>query len=125
VTPAGSLERGVLGVNTELSVSKLDLTTQESANFAVRIIDAALEVISSARAESGAFQNRVTHELENLSETLFQTQRYQSRIQDADMAAETARFARSQIVQSAGVEVLRQVNQAGLLGLELLRGLTS
>jgi len=123
VLPDGSLKEGVLGINTEYSIAKLDLTTEENANFAIRIVDAALEVISAARSEAGAFQNRVTHELANMSEALFQTERYQSRIQDADMAYEAARSARAQIVQGAGVQVLRQANQVGALSLQLLQSL--
>ena len=44
-----------------------------------------------------------------------------SRILDADFAAETANLTRTQILQQASVAVLAQANQAPQLALSLLR----
>ena len=44
----------------------------------------------------------------------------QSRIQDADFAAETANMAKFQIMQQAGVSVLAQANQINQSALKLI-----
>lgn len=43
-----------------------------------------------------------------------------SRIQDADFAAETAEMARTQILQQAGISILAQANASGQNVLSLL-----
>ena len=43
-----------------------------------------------------------------------------SRIQDADFAAETAELSRTQVLQQAGISVLAQANAAGQQVLSLL-----
>jgi len=118
-----SLNKAVLGVNTEFSIAKLDLSSQEGAEDALRIVDHAIETISSQRTKTGAVQNRITQELASLSEALFQTERYGSRIRDADIATEVATLTRAQIQQQAGAEMLRQINQLGALSLQLVESL--
>jgi len=45
-----------------------------------------------------------------------------SRIQDVDIANETASLSRNQVLSQAGAAVLAQANQAPQLALSLLRG---
>jgi len=118
-----TLTAAFLGVNTEESIAKINLGTQRGAEEAIRLVDFALEQINSARSNAGAMQNRITQEIGSLSTALYQTETYGSRIKDADFAVEVARQSKALIVQQAGISMLRQVNQQGLLGLQLVQSL--
>ena len=65
-----------------------------------------------------------SREMVSLEENLFQTQRYQSQITDADVAFEIAQQARAQIIQQTGAQMLGQLNLIGTLSLELVFSLT-
>ena len=83
---------------------------QAMARSSLAVIDGALDIISSVRADFGTVQNRfesVVRNLQNVAENLSASN---SRIMDADFAAETASLTRSQILQQAGVAMLAQAN---------------
>jgi flagellin len=92
------------------------------ANNALKIIDSALANISNARASLGAVQNRFTNTISNLQATSENLSAARSRIQDTDLAAETARMTRGQILQQAGTAMLAQANSLPNGVLSLLRG---
>ena len=119
-----SLQSANLGLNTEFSVAKLDMTSQEEAEESMRLIDEAIERISAARVKTGAAQSRMNREIISLEESAFQTERYLSRIRDADFAQEVARQTRALIVQRASTQVLSQINNFGQYGLQLVQSLT-
>jgi flagellin len=119
-----SLTNGFLGVNSEQTVSEVDLTTKEGAQEALRIVDLAIDQIGSFRSETGATQNRIERQLGSLSESLFQTESYVSRLRDADVAFEVAELAQSQILQNAGVQMLAQINVNTNIALQLIQGLS-
>jgi flagellin-like hook-associated protein FlgL len=109
--------------STSTLLASIYLTTQSAAQDALAVFDSALAYINSARANIGALQSRLDfassvnmNTVENISEA-------RSQIMDVDMAAETAEFARLQIMQRAGVAVLGQANMAAQLTLKLLEGL--
>jgi len=82
--------------------------------------DAALDKLNLERAEIGSKQNRLEHNItvqQNQSDNLAAAQ---SRIQDVDVAAESAKMAKSNILQSAAVSILSQANQAPQLAQKLL-----
>ena len=103
----------------------MDFSTQLGAEEGLRLIDGAIERINEARTRTGAVQNRLQREITSLSEAMFQTQRYQSQIQDADFAREVARQTRALIVQQASSQMLSQINNFGQYGLQLVQSLTS
>jgi flagellin len=89
---------GVFGVNSEESVSKLDISTRAGAVQALDTIDLALENVSSQRAKLGALQNRLESTINNLSTTSENLSASRSRILDADFVVETAQLSRNQII---------------------------
>jgi flagellin len=93
-----------------LNVSTVDISTVEGAQDAIDIIDGALAMVNSIRADLGAVQNRFQTTIANLQTTSENISAARSRIQDADFAAETAALTRSQILQQAGVAMLAQAN---------------
>jgi len=110
----------VYGVNSDHSVSTVDISSRQNAVMALDILDLALEDVSESRAKLGALQNRLESTINNLSTTSENLSASRSRIMDADFAAETAQLSRNQIIQQAGVSILAQANQQPQIALSLL-----
>jgi flagellin len=84
-------------------------------------IDAAIDAVSSQRAQFGAVQNRLEHTLSNLAIYNENLMASESRIRDVDMAAEMVEFTKLQILQQSGTAMLAQANQAPQSVLQLLQ----
>jgi flagellin len=102
------------------AVNGLNIATSSAATDAIEVIDSALEAVAQYRANLGAVENRMLHTVDNLSNVVENTAAAQSRIQDADFAAEAAALARAQILQQAGTAMLAQANAAPQNVLSLL-----
>ncbi|HHH36401.1 MAG TPA: flagellin [Gammaproteobacteria bacterium] len=107
--------------STQQLLSSVDISSVSGANTALNILDAALQTVSSIRADLGAVQNRFESTVSNLSATVENLNSARSRIMDADFAAETASLTRAQILQQAGVSILAQANSLPQLALSLLQ----
>jgi flagellin len=99
-----------------------DITTAASATTAIGEVDGALDKLASARAEAGAFVNRLGHTISNLQNVSQRTKEALSGIEDADYAAESAALARGMVLAQAGTAMLAQANQSPQYILTLLRG---
>lgn len=108
-----------LGLTTGTNVQSVP-----NANSAITTIDAALNTVTSTRANIGASINRFEQTISNLRVTVESLQTSRSRVQDADFAAETAALTRLQILQQSGTAVLAQANAIPRSVLSLL-GLSS
>jgi len=104
------------------AVANVSLTTDTNAQLAIAVVDAALGQISSSRGNLGAIQNRFESTIANLMNVSENISAAQSRIVDADFAAETASLTKSQILQQAGLAMLSQANQVPQAALTLLQG---
>jgi flagellin len=92
------------------TIADIDVTTLSGANEAMKIIDEALDQVNSTRSLLGAATNRLESTVASLTITAENLTASQSRIQDADIAAESTRFALNQILMQAGISVLAQAN---------------
>jgi len=110
----------LFGVNGNNSVATVDVTSRDGANKAIDVVDVAISQVSSIRADLGAIQNRMESTIRNLQTGAENLSAAKSRISDADFADETAKFARNQILQQAGVSILAQANGAPNIALSLL-----
>ena len=108
-------------VTTTNSVSNVDISTVGGANDALANVDRALDQVNSLRATLGATQNRFESTISNLSTTSENLSAANSRILDADFAAETAKLSKSQVLQQAGISVLAQANARPQQVLSLLQ----
>ena len=99
---------------------KFSLKTKADALQAMGMLDRSLVNISKQRGTIGASQTRVSVAISNLQSAKENFSAAESRIRDADMAAEAATLTRTQILQQAGAAVLAQANQAPQLALRLL-----
>lgn len=106
---------------TALAVNALDITTAANADASIAAIDSALTDLNTARAQFGAFQNRLESSLSNLGTQVENLTASESRIRDADLAQESANLAKYQILQQAGISVLSQSNSSAQSILSLLR----
>ncbi|WP_363551249.1 flagellin [Caldifermentibacillus hisashii] len=64
----------------------IDISSQESANSAITVIDKAIETVSAERSKLGAVQNRLEHTINNLSTSSENLTAAESRIRDVDYA---------------------------------------
>ncbi|MDP2286248.1 MAG: flagellin [Pseudohongiella sp.] len=102
-------------------LNEVDISTQKGANAALAAVDNALNSINSARADLGAVQNRFESTISNLAVTSENLSTANSRIKDADFAAEAAALSRSQVLQQAGISILSQANAGPEQVLSLLQ----
>ncbi|EHJ05411.1 flagellin [Marinobacter manganoxydans] len=104
------------------SMNDIDISTREGADLAMIAVDYAIDTINGFRAELGAVQNRFESTIANLATTSENLSASNSRIRDADFAAESAELARTQVLQQAGLSVLAQANARPQQVLQLLQG---
>ena len=97
------------------------LVTAASASSALVAVDAALAILATARAEAGAYSNRLQYTVGNLMNVSQRLKEALSGIEDADYAAESANLARGMVLAQAGTAMLAQANQSPQYLLTLLR----
>jgi len=100
-----------------VNVSTLNGATSSLAN-----IDAAIDKVSGFRASFGAVENRIGAKINNLTTLKINTKASQSRIEDADFAAETTNMTKAQILTKAATSMLAQANASKQNLLTLLQG---
>ncbi len=104
-----------------LTLTGLAVSTAAGASAAIASIDAAIGAVTTSRANLGAVQNRLEQTINRLGLTSENLQAAESRIRDADMAAEMISFTKNQILQQSGMAMLSQANAAPQSVLSLLR----
>jgi|SaaInlV_135m_DNA_3_1039749.scaffolds.fasta_scaffold26529_1 flagellin len=107
--------------STATKISAIDLNNSTNAGTALTVITDAIEQVAGDRAGYGAIQNRLEYTVSNLMNVAEFTTAARSRIEDADFAAESARLAKSQILQQTGAAMLAQANATPELALMLFK----
>ena len=111
----------VVTAATEKNLSEIEVETTAKATHAVEQLDKALEEVSTAQAKLGAIQNRLSHNIDNLSKSSMLTEQSVGRIVDADFATETSELSKQQILAQAATSMLAQANQSKQSVLALLQ----
>ena len=93
----------------------------ENAQKGIDQIKFALRYISEERARLGAYENRMEHNVTNLSVSSENMTSSYSRIMDIDMAEEMTEYSTQQILSQSGVSMLAQANQLPEKVLQLLQ----
>jgi flagellin len=106
---------------TASTLSGIKVETAANASHAVETLDKALEEVSTAQAKLGAIQNRLSHNIDNLSKGSMLTEQSVGRIVDADFATETSELSKQQILAQAATSMLAQANQSKQSVLALLQ----
>ncbi len=106
----------------EVGGTGVDVASLTGANTSLALIDKAIDQLSLFRSSFGAVENRIDASINNLTTLKVNTQAAQSRIEDADFAAETSRMTKSQILSQAATSMLAQANASKQNLLALLQG---
>ena len=104
-----------------LGVKDIKVENQGQANVAIKVIDSALQKVSSERSKLGATQNRLEHTINNLNTSSENLTAAESRVRDVDMAKEMMNQTKSSILAQAAQAMLAQANQQPQGVLQLLR----
>jgi flagellin len=104
----------------ELGIDGMSFSSIDDARDSMDKVDTAIGKVFEARAKLGASQNKLQATANNIAIAKENLQNARSRIADTDIAAETSELVRGNILQSAGVAVLAQANQAPMQALKLL-----
>lgn len=117
----GTMNAASLGLqNVQGEEGIVSLSTAESANQTIGIVDAALRRVSQQRADLGAYQNRFEAAQQGVAIAAENMQASESRIRDANMASEMVSFVRDSILTQANTAMLAQANTQAQSVLQLL-----
>jgi len=94
---------------SNLSFSKLSVVTQ------------AIQELATLRATNGAQSSRLQYALDSLATNRTNLEAANSRIYDVDVAQETTRLARNNILVQSGAAMLAQANASSQIALKLLQ----
>lgn len=108
--------------SNDLGINTVAISSMALAVSAISTIDIALRSVSVLRSNFGALQNRLEFTINTLAIQEENSSAAESAIRDADIAVETSRFTRNQILVSAGTSVLAQANVIPQTALQLLGG---
>jgi hypothetical protein len=103
------------GQEISLSISgaqtpNVDLTSFDGASSAITTLDASLRSVNDQRATLGATMNRLQSTLGNIDTNVDAVLASRSRIQDADVASESAERARQEVLARGTIAILAQAN---------------
>ena len=118
------------GIGTSTTIDKITITwpsgtVDEIINPDINTlieIENLLTNLSAERANVGANLSRLEKELNNLSGKITNGEMALSRIEDADIAKESSRFASTQVRMQASIAILAQGQQLNVGIPDLLRG---
>ncbi|PAE25842.1 flagellin [Bacillus sp. 7894-2] len=112
------------GAGSNLSDKISDNTavdTKAKAEALIKVVDDAINKVSSQRSSLGAAQNRLDHTINNLNTSSENLTAAESRIRDVDMAKEMMEQTKNSILAQASQAMLAQSNQMPQAVLQLLR----
>ena len=96
------------------------LATASQAQAAIDALDTALATINTERSTLGSTQNRLQMTISNLGNMYENMAASNSRLKDVDVAEETAKFTRNQILSQAATSMLAQSNSLPQSALSLI-----
>jgi flagellin len=125
---AADIRRLQMEMTGALYLTQIELATAPDSAFTAATIrglidgvDIFINVANELRAALGAYQNRLEFTIQNLDIASENLSASESRIRDADMAAEMMTLTQSNILQQAATAMLAQANQAPQSILQLLQ----
>ncbi|SFV68646.1 Flagellin [hydrothermal vent metagenome] len=92
------------------TLSKIDVTTRDGAEKAIRTVDSALKQMDAIRSNIGSTQNQLESTVRNITVTQVNVTAAESQIRDVDFAAESANFAKHNILAKSGAYAMSQAN---------------
>lgn len=96
--------------DTGTALDDVDVTSRESAEVSILIADKALKNLDEIRSNIGSTQNQLESTIRNISVTQVNVAAAESQIRDVDFAAESANFAKHNILAQSGAYAMSQAN---------------
>ncbi|OFZ17865.1 MAG: hypothetical protein A2Z20_05810 [Bdellovibrionales bacterium RBG_16_40_8] len=96
--------------SSSVGIDGANIADQDDALDALENIDEAIMHVSGARARLGGVQSRFQFAIDNIDSQRQNVEEARSIIADVDVAEETSKLARAQVLQEAGLSVLTQAN---------------
>ena len=103
----------------DLGIDTINVTTQQNAESAMKLIEGALEYALDVATDVGAYMERLDYASSNINSNSENTQLSESTIRDADMAKEMTEYTKNNVLLQASSSMLSQANQnqSQILGL--------
>lgn len=96
---------------TALGIGATTVTTQITADAAATALDAAINLVLTARADLGAQMSRFDYRAEMIDTSIENLDAAQSAIMDTDIAAEQTKLTNSEVLTDASVSALSHANE--------------
>ncbi len=103
-----------------IDAGSVDLGTEAGARSAIDAFDTARQTVSTSRSELGASTNRLESIISESRERTINTSDARSRLEDADVAEETANLAQERIKAEANIALTTQAASLSAASLSLL-----
>jgi flagellin len=115
---------GSIGEGTTLQLSAFTVgsgnTSATATTNALLNLDSMINNVSRMRSQVGAYENSLTSNMDYLDKYSENLEGARSRVRDTDVASESGKFVRSQILQQTASAMLSQANSGPQLALSLL-----
>jgi len=108
--------------STALGLDALDISVQSGAQAALSSIETAVVSKDTVRADIGAYINRLSNTISQLSIQSENLSAAESRVRDVDVAIEMTNFVNNQIKSQAAIAMLAQANTIPQMALTLIGG---
>lgn len=118
----GSIQTKDLGDQAVGSLAEVNVLTDQGAQTALGIADAAMTQIDAMRSEVGARQNQLSSTISNLATSRINTLSAESTMRDLDLAEEMANFATMESLNTVQIFAATQANSSKKNVLNLLQG---
>ena len=105
-----------------LALDATSVTDTTTATAAITAIDAALGTLGTVQGTVGSGQNKLHYSIQLAQSQIASYSAAESRIRDADVAAEASNLTKAQVLQQASLAAMAQANAAPQAVLALLRG---
>ena len=117
----GTMTAAALGLQGQQGEEGIvSISTADTANRTIGLVDSALRQVSKQRADLGAYQNRFEMAQEGVAIAAENLQAAESQIRDVNMAQEVVDFTKNQILVQSNTAMLAQANTQPQSVLQLL-----
>ena len=107
----GTMTAQALGLTGAQGTGEMiSLTSPDTANLTIGVVDNALQMISKQRADLGAYQNRFEMAAGGVAVAAENLQAAESLMRDTDMASQMVQYVKNSILVQAGTAMLAQAN---------------
>lgn len=112
-----------LGLRDSAGTDTINVCTRKGADNSILKLDDAIKITSAARAELGAYQNRLESTKSSLDGSSYNMTNAMSRIMDTDMADAMTEYTQLNVLQQAATSMLSQANSKPEQIMSILQGM--